>query len=256
MNLPTTTTHQIPDLERMARAFSASKLFGVKTPEEALALCLIAQSEGRHPASAAQDYHIINGRPAKKAESMLRDFIASGGTVEWHALDDAKADATFSHPSGGTVRISWDMARASKAAINNPMWKKYPRQMLRSRVVSEGVRTVCPGATSGMLVVEEAQDLQPRDVTPRLGVVERPSVVERLNLQSSVVEVEAEPEPDYEANLEASADVSLDALKAAWTATPTDVQRRLGREYLDSLKARAEALEAVAEPAEDLEAMF
>lgn len=254
MNLPTTTTHQIPDLERMARAFSASKLFGVKTPEEALALCLIAQSEGRHPASAAQDYHIINGRPAKKAESMLRDFIASGGAVEWHGLDDTKADATFSHPSGGTVRISWDMARASKAGINNPMWKKYPRQMLRSRVVSEGVRTVCPGATSGMLVIEEAQDLQPRDVTPR------PSVIERLNLESSVVEIS--DEPDHETILNAAAKEGLDALKEAWQSTPRDVQNRLGKDYLDVLKdvaagsIRIIEAEVTDEPAEDLEAMF
>jgi len=253
MNLPTTTTHQIPDLERMARAFSASKLFGVKTPEEALALCLIAQSEGRHPASAAQDYHIINGRPAKKAESMLRDFIASGGSVEWHGLDDTKADATFSHPSGGTVRISWDMARASKAGINNPMWKKYPRQMLRSRVVSEGVRTVCPGATSGMLVIEEAQDLQPRDVTPR------PNVIERLNLESSVV---IPDEPDHEAILNAAAKEGLDALKTAWQSTPRDVQNRLGKDYLDVLKdvaagsVRIIEAEVTDEPTEDLEAMF
>jgi len=248
-NLP--TTHTIPDLERMARAFSASKLFGVKTPEEALALCLIAQSENRHPASAAQDYHIINGRPAKKAESMLRDFIASGGSVEWHGLDDTIADATFSHPSGGTVRISWDMARASKAAINNPMWKKYPRQMLRSRVVSEGVRTVCPGATSGMLVIEEAQDLQPRDVTPR------PSVIERLNLESSVVEIS--DEPDHEAILNAAAKEGLDALKTAWQSTPRDVQNRLGKDHLDFLKdvaAGSVRLIEADEPAEDLEAMF
>lgn len=251
-NLPTTTTHQIPDLERMARAFSASKLFGVKTPEEALALCLIAQSEGRHPASAAQDYHIINGRPAKKAESMLRDFIASGGSVEWHGLDDTKADATFSHPSGGTVRITWDMARASKAGINNPMWKKYPRQMLRSRVVSEGVRTVCPGATSGMLVIEEAQDLPVRDVTPR------PSVVERLNLESSVVE--AEYELDHEELLNAAAKQGLDALKEAWQATPRDVQNRLGKDHLDFLKDVAAGsvriIEPAEEPAEDVEGMF
>jgi len=247
-NLP--TTYQIPDLERMARAFSASKLFGVTTPEQALALCLIAQSENRHPASAAQDYHIINGRPAKKAESMLRDFIASGGAVEWHGLDDTKADATFSHPSGGTVRISWDMARASKAGINNPMWKKYPRQMLRSRVVSEGVRTVCPGATSGMLVIEEAQDLQPRDVTPR------PSVIERLNLESAVIE----NEPDHEQILNAAAKQGLDALKEAWQSTPRDMQNRLGKDYLDALKDIASSLviesELTDDPAEDLEAMF
>ena len=160
-------TYAVTDIERMARAFAASKLFGVQNPEQALALCLVAQAEGRHPASAAQDYHIISGRPAKKADAMLRDFLAAGGKVEWHELSDEKADATFSHPGGGSARIDWTMDRAKAAGINNPMWKKYPRQMLRSRTVSEGVRTVCPGATSGMYVPEEVQDIV-HDQTPRM----------------------------------------------------------------------------------------
>jgi len=150
--------HNVSDIERMARAFAASKLFGISTPDQALALCLIAQAEGRHPASAAQDYHIIQGRPSKKADAMLRDFLAGGGKVEWHALDDDIADATFSHPAGGSVRITWDMARAKKAELKTAMWAKYPRQMLRARVVSEGVRTVYPMATSGMYVPEEVQE--------------------------------------------------------------------------------------------------
>lgn len=159
--------YAVSDIERMARAFAVSKLFGVTNPEQAIALCLIAQAEGRHPASAAQDYHIIQGRPAKKADAMLRDFLAGGGKVEWHALDDTVADATFSHPSGGSVRITWDMPRAVKADLKTPMWRKYPRQMLRARVVSEGVRTVFPMATSGMYVPEEVQDFDPPKDAPK-----------------------------------------------------------------------------------------
>jgi hypothetical protein len=157
--LVTQHAQPVSDLERMARAFAASKLFGVQNVDQALALMLVAQAEGRHPASAAQDYHIISGRPAKKADAMLRDFLAAGGKVEWHTLTDEQADATFSHPAGGSARIDWTAKRAQQAGIANPMWKKYPRQMLRSRVVSEGVRTVCPGATSGMYVPEEVQDI-------------------------------------------------------------------------------------------------
>jgi hypothetical protein len=153
--------HPVSDIERMAHAFTASRLFGVSTVEQAIALCLIAQAEGRHPASAAQDYHIIQGRPAKKADAMLRDFLAAGGKVEWHKLDDTIADATFSHAAGGSVRITWDMPRAKKAQLTTPMWSKYPRQMLRARVVSEGVRTVFPMATSGMYVPEEVQEFEP-----------------------------------------------------------------------------------------------
>jgi hypothetical protein len=157
--------YTVSEMERMAKAFAASKLFGVQTPEQALALCLVAQAEGRHPASAAQDYHIIQNRPSKKADAMLRDFLSSGGKVEWHALDDKSADATFAHPQGGAVRITWDMARATMAGLKTDMWKKYPRQMLRARVVSEGVRTVFPMATSFMYVPEEVQEFEDRGAT-------------------------------------------------------------------------------------------
>lgn len=148
------------EIERMASSVAKSGLFGVKTADQALALMLVAQAEGRHPALAARDYDIIQGRPAKKAEAMMRDFLESGGKVEWHQLDDKGCAATFSHPSGGTVKIDWTMARAVSAGLGGrDMWKKYPRQMLRSRVVSEGIRTVCPMATSGMYVPEEIQDI-------------------------------------------------------------------------------------------------
>lgn len=153
--------YQVTDMERMAQAIAGSKLFGIQNPEQALALCLVAQAEGRHPATAAQDYHILQGRPSKKADAMLRDFLAGGGRVEWHALSDTIADATFSHPAGGSARIDWTMARAKQAGLTTAMWSKYPRQMLRARTVSEGVRTVFPMATSGMYVPEEVAEFTP-----------------------------------------------------------------------------------------------
>jgi hypothetical protein len=169
-------TIPVSDIERMASAVAASKLFGVKSPEEALSLMLIAQAEGRHPASAANDYNIIQGRPAKKADAMLRDFLSAGGKVQWLALDDKRAEATFSHPAGGTVTIAWDIERAKRAALSGKdMWAKYPRQMLRSRVVSEGIRTVFPGATSGMYVPEEVQDYRAEALPAQITVTEQPA---------------------------------------------------------------------------------
>jgi len=152
----------VSDVEKVASAIAKGGLFGSKDPYAVLTLCLLAQAEGQHPAVVFRDYHIISGKPAKKAEAMLRDFINAGGKIEWHALTDELADATFSHPSGGTARISWDHARAVKAQIaGNAMYKKYPRQMLRSRAISEGVRTIYPGATSGLYVPEETSTFDP-----------------------------------------------------------------------------------------------
>jgi len=150
------------DMQRMATSIARSGLFGVRTPDQALALMLVSQAEGRHPALAARDYDIIQNRPAKRAEAMLRDFLAAGGSVLWHELTDTVAKAKFSHPQGGTVTIEWDMARAKRAGLDGKEgYRKYPRQMLRSRVVSEGVRTVFPAATSGFYVPEEVRDMAP-----------------------------------------------------------------------------------------------
>ena len=149
----------VSEIERVALAIANGKLFGSNDPNAVLTLCFLAYAEGQHPAVVFRDYHIIKGRPAKKAEAMLRDFITAGGKIEWHTLNDECADATFSHPGGGTVRIDWTIKRAQQAGISTDMWKKYPRQMLRSRVISEGLRTVYPGATSGLYEENEVRDI-------------------------------------------------------------------------------------------------
>ena len=178
----------VPDMQRMAEAVVHSGLFGMKSVPQALTLMWIAQAEGRHPVLAARDYDIISGRPAKKAEAMLRDFLTGRGTVEWHELTDAVAEATFAHPSGGEVRIRWDMDRARQAGLvgkAGEMWRKYPRQMLRARCTSEGIRTVCPMATSGMYVPEEVGDYEPKkprgmkDVTPPQEAPAAPEIVDQ-----------------------------------------------------------------------------
>lgn len=167
------TGHSMADIVRIGEAIAKSGLFGIRSADQAIALCLIAQAEGRHPALAARDYDIIQGRPSKKAEAMLRDFLSAGGRVEWHKLADDIADATFSHPAGGSARIVWDMARVRKAGLaGKDMYSKFPRSMLRSRVVSEGVRTVWPSATGGMYVPDEVAAFgEMIDVTPEPGPI-------------------------------------------------------------------------------------
>lgn len=165
-------------VEQMANAMAGSGLFGMKTPQQALALMLVAQAEGQHPATIAQDYDIIQGRAARKTHSVLARFQQAGGRVEWHELTNIVADATFSHQSGGALRINWTIDQAKTAGLaNKDNWKNYPRAMLRARVIAEGVRAVYPAAIGGMLVAEEAQDLQTVEPPKHMGAAE---IVERV----------------------------------------------------------------------------
>lgn len=148
------------DMERMADCIAKSGLFGVKSPVQALALMLIAQAEGLHPATAARDYHVIQGRPSLKADTMLARFQAAGGKVEWHDYTDSVVSGTFNHPAGGKVRIEWTFDQAKRAGLTaKDVWKQYPRAMLRARVISEGIRTVYPGVLAGMYTPEEVRDM-------------------------------------------------------------------------------------------------
>jgi hypothetical protein len=178
------------EIERMATAIARSRLFGVTQVEQVIALMLMAEAEGRHVASAMQDYTVINGRPSLKAEAMLARFQNAGGKVRWTCLTDDRVAAIFAHPSCDPIEIDWDMTRARQAGIGgNQMWKKYPRQMLRARVISEGVRTVYPGALGGVYATEEVADFSPstaRDAAPyvpngNLAAPEEPGEVEALS---------------------------------------------------------------------------
>lgn len=158
---------------QLAKAFAASGLFGVETADQALALMALCEAEGLHPAIAVRDFHIIKGTPSLKADAMLARFQSAGGKVRWIEMSDERVEGEFSHPAGGTITIDWDMERAQRAGLaGRDNWKKFRRAMLRSRVISEGVRSVYPGIVTGVYTPEEVQDfdgpLSPATEAPQI----------------------------------------------------------------------------------------
>jgi hypothetical protein len=168
----------VGEIQTMATAIAKSGLFGMKTAEQAMALMLVAQAEGYSPALAARDYHVIQGRPALKADAMLARFQAAGGKVEWKRYTDQEVSATFSHPQGGTLELSWTFEQAKRIGLTGKdNWRNYPRAMLRARVISEGIRTIYPGVVAGSYTPEEVQDFD-APKTRDMGSVEVVSVPE------------------------------------------------------------------------------
>jgi hypothetical protein len=182
------------DMQVMANAIVKSGLFGMKTPDQALALMIVATAEGRHPGSVASDYHIIQGRASLKADSMLARFQQSGGRVEWHDHTNEKVSATFSHPAGGSLRIDWDMARAKAAGLGGKdNWRSYPRQMLRARVISEGVRATFPAVLNGMYTPEEVGEFDAPRPVRAVKLEPKAEVIEVIAPNITVEKIDGEP---------------------------------------------------------------
>jgi hypothetical protein len=183
-------TNLVPlqDITQMAEVAAGSKMFGFKNPQEAMAIMLLCQAENLHPAVAMRDYHVIQGRPALKADAMLARFQQAGGSVQWKDYTDEKVTGIFSHPSGGSLEVTWTLAQAKAVGIaNKDNWKNYPRAMLRARCVSEGIRSVYPGCVVGVYTPEEVQDFTPSK-TIDMGMVHRDETVLHAEGESLVVE--------------------------------------------------------------------
>ncbi len=233
------------EIMTMANAFAKSGMFGVKTQDQALALMLMAEAEGKHVATAMQDYDVIQGRPALKADAMLGRFQVAGGHVKWITMTDEKCSAEFSHPTCDAHVIEWDMARAKEAGLGGKdNWRKFKRQMLRARVIAEGVRSTFPACLRGAphYVSEEVADFEPpAQVSPpsqRGG---------QLTAQENAGRREQSPEPSPSLRVSFTADSESDGIgkgKSAYAAKKDGDWERVSKRLIGEMNecsSRAEA---------------
>jgi hypothetical protein len=210
------------ELVQMAEVIAESKLFGIQNAKQALALGLLCQAEGRHIGEAGRDYHIIAGKPVLKSEIMLARFQAAGGKVEYHEYTVESVSVTFTHPQGGSLKVTWTIQDAKRAGLlGNPTWQKYPKQMLSNRVISEGIRRTYPGVLSGCYTPEEITDMnlpviietvQPIQLeAPKVMQIEAPKEVpekiERINPMERLLAEKSQAQRDK---------VTAGAIKKGW----------------------------------------
>ena len=181
------------EIKEMAAAVCKSGLFQLPTPEAAFTLMLLCQSEGIHPIQAVKRFHIIKGRPSMRADAMLAEFQRLGGRVKWIERSDTKVVALFSHPQG-EAEIPWTIEMAKAAGLTaNDTWRKYPRQMLTARCISEGIRTVLPAVVTGIYTPEEVADFDlPAEKAPAKSVKKAEKSAEVPAKAEKPAEIEAE----------------------------------------------------------------
>jgi hypothetical protein len=143
------------DAERAARAMSASGFFtDSKTAAQAVVKILAGSELGFGPFASMTGVAIIQGKPAVGA-NLMAAALKRTGKYNYRVTKntDTECEITFFENGQEIGRSLFTMADAEKAGLKGKdNWKKYPRNMLFARALSNGIRWYTPDIYNGATV--------------------------------------------------------------------------------------------------------
>jgi|GEM_PF-5238167 len=137
-------------------------------------IALECMARKQTPLQLAQTFHVFDGKLSMRADAILAEFNRLGGTHVIIARTPERAEIELKWNKKTTLfSFTWEEAKQEpyvydKTGVNLKVNWATPRsrmQLLWARVVSDGVRAVCPRVNSGRYTPEEIADF---DDSPRL----------------------------------------------------------------------------------------
>lgn len=136
----------------------------LKTPESVLFVVLAGRDLGLSPVAALRGLAIIQGKIEVSADLQLGLFHRQGGKSSWSELSDAVASLTLTAPWLTKPHTSrFTMEDAKRAGIATGNYQKYPKAMLRSRAITQGLKDIGFDATAGCYAPGEISGVVPID---------------------------------------------------------------------------------------------
>jgi|DEB0MinimDraft_4_1074332.scaffolds.fasta_scaffold00512_11 hypothetical protein len=181
MNSPSAMTAMV----QLSDYFQKSQIMGVKTPGDAMVLATTCVADGMTPIEFVRTNHIIQGKPCRKAEFMLAEFMRMGGKVKWVQTDNKIAKAVFMFEGNETtdsftIEDAARMVGSDKLNHKESNWYKDPAAMLRWRLVTRVLRYVCPAATGGFYLTDEVEAIAPDPAVSAAQFAARQAELQRL----------------------------------------------------------------------------
>lgn len=198
---------------------------------------------GIHPMAAMTGVHIIEGKPSISA-NLMGGLVRKAGhklrvTVTGDASDKtlkATAQLIRQDDPDFTFEVTWTVADAERAGLwpgkPGSNWAKYPKAMMKARVISEIVREAAPDVLMGgnvytpeelgVAVTEEGEPIDLQEVRPQ------PQAAPQQRPQAPIVDPQPEPQEPVQGNPEGAAEPPAEeypyAEKIAEAKTVEDVR--------------------------------
>ena len=147
----------VDDLQRLARLFAASGLFGRSgNPDATLAQCavqlLAGMEAGMTPFASITSIYIVNGRPGFSAQA-LAQAIKKHPDYDYRVISKTAEECRIRFlcrgEELGVETFTIEMAERAGLVGKQGPWKQYPEAMLFARALTAGMRTHCPDALGG-----------------------------------------------------------------------------------------------------------
>lgn len=163
----------IAAVREMGKDIAHSQMFGCSNEEQGRVLAMTCFAKRMDPLALAERYHLIKGKLSMRADAMLAGLHERGGS---HRIIRRTADAAEIEIAinGDTQRFAftWEEAKQEPFVYGKEEKGKRPlkdnwatprsrMQMLWARVVSDGVRAMCPEVVCGSYAPEEIADMEP-----------------------------------------------------------------------------------------------
>jgi hypothetical protein len=162
----------LEDPEALGRVLAASGYFqDARDAAQAVVKVLAGAELGFGPIASMTGVYIVKGRVTLSA-NLMAAAIKRHPKYDYRVKDltDTKAEVSFYERGQeiGSSEFTMDDARRAQLA-NGENWKKYPRNMLLWRAMSNGAKFYCPDAFSGAPVY--TPDELGADVDPETGEI-------------------------------------------------------------------------------------
>lgn len=148
----------LKDFRLIAEDTVKSRFFKeVQNSHQAIALILAGQELGIGPIQAMSKLYIVSGKVSCEAEVMA-DLIKRNPKYNYRIkeLNNERCELVFfedGKPVGNSVFTIQDAGKAN--LLGKDVWKKYTRNMLFARAISNGARWYCPDCIHGAYTYEE-----------------------------------------------------------------------------------------------------
>ena len=147
----------VDDIYKVSDILAKSGMFGdVQNAAKCFVKVLAGQELGIPAFASMTGIHLIQGKPALSA-NLMAALIKGSGKYRYkkikHTSDVCELEFfelwQNNWESLGISSFSKDDAQAAGLLAGNPNWKKYPKNMLFARAISNGFREFCPDLALG-----------------------------------------------------------------------------------------------------------